>query len=354
MLKQRQELLETALNSGVWGTIGPKSVSAAEIIARRVSGKYGVLMHSAAAALEIQLRALEISYGDEVIVASYADPMDAMTVATVGATPIFADIDPSDATLSASSVKTKLTNKTKAVVADVPGGNPCDVEALENMCKEKGIKLIINLGDGYNSTLDEKPLSQYAWGTIINFAEGYALSAGEGGAVVHNDPAANAVCYAYHDCGRARGEGATLIVDNILGGNMRITEWQAVIIETGVNELDKILDIRKAKAKTILESVKYEWLTPLSVINKGVSSYNSLIFRYNKDKNNGLPVNTAVEKLCSLGYNACRPWKAMHRQPAFSSPYFQKITGYKDKYSDNGLANSIAAEEELIWIRATC
>jgi dTDP-4-amino-4,6-dideoxygalactose transaminase len=351
MLKQRQELLENVLKSGVWGTIGPKSVSAAGAVAKRVSGKYGVLMHSAAAALEIQLRALEINYGDEVIVASYADPIDAMAVATVGATPVFADIDPAAATLCASSVKAAVTDKTRAVIADAPGGNPCDAETLENLCREKNIKLIINLDDGYNAVLNAKRLAQYAWGTIINFAGGSALYAGEGGAVINNDPAANAACQAYHNCGRAVGEGATLIMGDILGGNMRITEWQSVIIETGLAELDKILDARKAKAETALESIKYDWLAPVNIIDKGASSYSALIFRYNKDKNNGLAVSAAVEELCKSGYNACRPWKAMHRQPAFSSPYFQKITGHTGKYGDGGLASSIAAEDELIWIK---
>jgi dTDP-4-amino-4,6-dideoxygalactose transaminase len=354
MLKQQQERLEmlkTALESGVWGTIGPTSLSAADAVAKRLSVKYGVLMHSAAAALETQLRALEIGYGDEVIVASYADPMDSMTAATVGATPVFADIDPSTATLCPSSVKTAVTNKTKAVIADIPGGNPCDAEALESLCKEKGIKLIINLGDGYNSAFNSKPIGQYAWGAIVNFADGYSLSAGEGGGAVHNDAAANATCHAYHNCGRAVGEGASLVIDDdMLGGNMRITEWQSVIIETGIEESDKILTARKAKAEKVLESVKFDWLTPLTIIDKGISSYHSLIYRYNKDKNNGLTVSAAIEELRKSGLKACRPWKAMHRQPAFSSPYFKKITGFNGKYSDDGLTNSIAAEEELIWV----
>ena len=349
MLKQK--LLESVLNSGVWGTIGPKSISAAETIARRISGKYGILMHSADAALQTQLRALEITYGDEVIVASYGDPMNAMTVAGVGAVPIFADIDPHTATLSPLSVKKTLTNKIKAVIADIPGGNPCDAIELESICQENGVKLIINLGDGYNSALDGKPLTHYAWGTVINLADGCALSAGEGGALVHNDTAAYAACCAYHNCGRAHGEGDTLIMDAILGGNMRITEWQAAMAEAGINELDAVLAERKTKAETILESVKYELLAPLPVIDKGSSSYSSLIFRYNKDKNNGVSVNLAVEELRRRGYNACRPWKAMHRQPVFTSPYFQKVTGHSGGYNDNGLDNSIAAENEFIWIK---
>jgi dTDP-4-amino-4,6-dideoxygalactose transaminase len=140
-------------------------------------------------------------------------------------------------------------------------------------------------------------------------------------------------------------------VDAILGGNMRITEWQSVIIETGLAELDKTLAERKAKAETTLATVKYEWLAPVTIMDKGISSRSSLIFRYDKNKNNGSDICAAVGELRKNGFRACRPWKAMHRQPAFSSPYFRKITGHSGNYSDGGLTNSIAAENELIWIR---
>jgi len=346
----KQNLLETVLN-GAWGTIGPKSISSAELLAQKVNGKYGLLLHSASAALECQLRSLEIAYGDEVITASYGDPINSMAVAAVGATPVFADIDSCTGALSPESVKKALSDKTKAVVADIPGGNPCDVKKLAEICKNSEAKLIINLGDGYNSLFNGQPLTKYAWGTIINLSDGYALSAGEGGALIHNDETAHHTCFAYHNCGRAMGEGAGLIMNDILGSNMRITEWQAAMIEAGLSELDKILTERKNKARSVLENLKYDWLTAMPVVDNGVSSFSSVIYKYNKEKNNNLSVNEAVNELRNLGYDAAQPWRAMHRQPVFTSPYFQKITGYTSGYGDDGLENSIAAEKELIWIK---
>ena len=350
MSTQRKNLLEAVLN-GAWGTIGPKSIASAELIAKRLNVNHGLLLHSASAALEAQLRALEIGYGDEVIVASYGDPIDSMTVAAVGATPVFADIDPDFVVLSPESVKKAMTSKTKAVITDIPGGNPCDAKKLADLCGESGAKLIINLGDGYDSLYDGLFLTHYAWGTVLNLSDGCAVSAGAGGAVVNNDKDAYCACFAYHNCGRAPGDGSTLVMDDILGGNMRITEWQAAMVEAGISELDDVLAKRKNNAKKISQALSScGWLTPVPVIDKGVSSPGALIFRYGKDKNNNLPVDTAVGELRGQGYDARRPWKAMHRQPAFASPYFQKITGRTGKYGDAGLDNSIAAEEELIWI----
>ncbi|MCL1796174.1 MAG: DegT/DnrJ/EryC1/StrS family aminotransferase, partial [Clostridia bacterium] len=186
MQTEAQRALMNVL-SGAWGTIGPRSLSAARRIAKRVSGRYGLLVHSASAAMEVQLRSLKIGYGDEVIAASYGDPINAMAVACVGATPVFVDIDPETATLSPVAVKNALTGKTRAVIADTPGGNPCDAKALAKICADHGIKLVVNLGDGYNTALHGKPMARYAWGTVLDLSDGCALPAGEGGALVQMD-----------------------------------------------------------------------------------------------------------------------------------------------------------------------
>jgi len=349
-MANKQQLLKDVLNSGIWGTIGPKSESAAQLIARRVSGRYGLLTYSASAALEVQLRSLEIVYGDEVIVASYSDPMDVMVVANVGATPVFADIDPDTATLSTASVQAALSDKTKGIIVDAIGGNPCDMKGLADLCNQNGVKIILNLGDGYNTLLNGKPLSQYAYGTIVDLSDGQALSAGEGGALIHHDEAAYMAGFAFHNCGRYPGAGNTLDMDTILGGDYRIAEWQAAMAEAGIDELDAVLLHRKEKAKTTWEAVSSDWLIPLPIIPGGVSSFHSVIFKYHKERNGDLPIDGAIEALRSRGYNACRPWQAMHRQPVFASGYFKKMTGHVNGYSDKGLEHSIAAGETLIWV----
>jgi len=349
-MTNKQELLKDVLDSGVWGTIGPKSELAARLIARRVSGQYGLLVHSASAALEVQLRSLEIAYGDEVIIASYSNPINAMAVANVGGTPAFADIDPDTATIATDSVKAALSAKTKGVIADAIGGNPCDMKGIAALCNKNGVKLILNLGDGYNTALDGKPLAQYAYSTVVDLSDGHALSAGEGAALIHNDNAAYMAGFAFHNCGRYPGAGDTLDMDTILGGDYRIAEWQSAMAAAGLDELDAVLLHRKEKAKTTWEAVSSDWLTPLPIIPGGVSSFHSVIFKYHKEKNGELPIDGAIEALRSRGYNACRPWQAMHRQPVFASGYFKKMTGHVNGYSDKGLEHSIAAGETLIWV----
>jgi dTDP-4-amino-4,6-dideoxygalactose transaminase len=195
------------------------------------------------------------------------------------------------------------------------------------------------------------PAARYAWGTALDFSAGRALSAGEGGAAIHSDKPAFVNTFARHNCGRAPGEGSTLAMDATIGGNMRIAESQPALIEAGMDDLDKTLAERKERVLRVADELECEWLAPIPVVNGGVSTYTSAIFRYRKDKHGCMPTDGAVAELRALGYGACRPWRAMHRQPVFTSPYFIKSTGHSGGYADVGLENSIAAEESLIWVK---
>lgn len=250
-----------------WGTIGPKSIEAAKVLSEKLDIKHALMLHSAAASVETVLRSLEILYSDEVITASYSDPIVPMAVATVGAVPAFADIETNKA-LSVSSVERKLTSKTKAIVADASA--ELDICALLKLADSKNIKLIINLG----SYADFRPEYKAAYASIIAFPCGGAI-------VTDTDKAFDLAC-AYHNCGRPMSKECTLKFDAILGGDMRITEFQSVVI------MDILANEREYKA--------------------------------NKKQ-------------------------LMHRAEAFKSEYFKKITGFDGEYSDIGLENSIKAME---------
>jgi len=181
-------------------------------------------------------------------------------------------------------------------------------------------------------------------------SDGKAISAGNGGALILNSEDAFIAGYAYHNCGRSPGVGSILTTGAILGGNFRITEWQAAMAEAEFYELDAKLADRKDRASATMAELTNDWLTPLPVVAGGVSSHSAIIFRYDREKNNGLAIDRVIDDLCNKGYNACLPWCAMHTQPVFQTQYFKKNTGNTAGYSDIGLENSISAENELIWV----
>ena len=100
-------------------------------------------------ALHLALHALGIGKGDEVIVPSLTYVASANAITYVGAKPIFADSSLEDWNLDTDSVISKITPKTKAILAVHLYGNPCDMDKLVDICKKHKLFLIEDAAEAF-------------------------------------------------------------------------------------------------------------------------------------------------------------------------------------------------------------
>ncbi len=284
MMQEKNQLLE--ILDGAWGTIGPKSLEAGKALASYCGLQYGLTLFSASAALEAALRGQNIGYGDQVIVAAYGDPLESMTTAMVGATPVFADIDAEAMTLSAETVEAKLTAYTRAVIMGLHAGKTAHVKAVAEVCREHGVVFILNLSDAFGAEVEGEPAAKFADLSIINMEEGKLLDVGLAGAIVCNTEELFQQCFSIHNCGRPLGAGSTLSFDKVLGSDLRIAEWQASLIGSRLEQYD---------------------------------------------------VDWKAGKRSESGY------VLMYDQPVWSSDYYKKQTGSLLEYADADYPNSIEA-----------
>jgi perosamine synthetase len=103
---------------------------------------YAVATNNGTAALHAALLAAGIGPGDEVIVPAFSFVATASAVAMCGAKPVFADVDEQTFNISPGQVTEKITPRTKAVIGVHLFGQPCDVEALQEICESKSLKFI--------------------------------------------------------------------------------------------------------------------------------------------------------------------------------------------------------------------
>lgn len=239
MIKQEKEALLRVIRSEIWGTVGPEFLKANELLAKLTGSEHALLTFSATAALESILRGWEIGFGDEVIVGALTLPEDTSVLLAVGAAPVFCDCEKASAALSPAAVTKALTPNTKAILADLP----CDLPALRAVADKKGVKLIVNMGKSF------LPFPKEADAAVVDLSEGCAVDLGLAGAALGADPSDFDRFYAAHNCGRPLGDGATLSFDETVGGDLRISEFQATIL---CRRLEEGVDFRELPSSPVL------------------------------------------------------------------------------------------------------
>ena len=157
--------------------------------ARDTGAEHCFLVANGTVSLELILRGYGIGYGDEVIIPPYTFIATLSSVVFTGAKPVFADIDPGTYNLSPEDTEKKITKKTKAVVAVAVAGCPPDLDALSEICKRHGLRLIIDAAQAVGAAWKGIPLGSLGDAASVSCQNSKNLTCGEGGIITTNDGA---------------------------------------------------------------------------------------------------------------------------------------------------------------------
>lgn len=152
-----------------------------------VGAEFAMAAPSATLALLALLRALGVGPGDEVIVSAYGWGSTLSPILTIGAVPVFADVDADTLGLDAADVLNRITPRTRAVVATHMCGIPCDVAALERVAGHAGIPLLFDAAQALGTLPAGGPVGMCGVASVFSFGHRKLLSLGDGGMVVTND-----------------------------------------------------------------------------------------------------------------------------------------------------------------------
>jgi perosamine synthetase len=189
----RQEIADTdvkavveALVSG-WLTTGPRVAEFEQAFASHVGAREGVAVNSGTAALHCTMRALGIGAGDEVIVPAITFAASANAALYEGARPVFADVEPDTLLIDPASVAARITSRTKSIVAVDYAGQPADYDALWELAKPRGIKIIADACHAPGATYKNRPVGSLADISCFSFHPVKHLTTCEGGMTVTDD-----------------------------------------------------------------------------------------------------------------------------------------------------------------------
>ena len=159
-----------------------------ESLLQEITGAKAALMTSSCTnALEITALLLDVGPGDEVILPSFTFVSTANAFALRGAKPVFADISADTLNIDPDSVASRMTDRTRAVVAVHYAGVACDMDRLRAVVSQASVPLVEDNALGLFGAYRGKPLGSHGAIATLSFHETKNLTCGKGGALLFNE-----------------------------------------------------------------------------------------------------------------------------------------------------------------------
>lgn len=201
-------------------------------------------------AIAIGLRALGVGPGDEVIVPSISFFATVEPVVTIGATPVFCDVDPDTWVMTAATAEPHITEHTKALVPVHIFGNPAPVADLMELAAPKGIKVLEDAAQAHGAKLGGRMAGSLGDAATFSFFPSKNLGGfGDGGAVTTSDPEVEARAR------RLRFHGSEDKKTHTEAGyNSRLDELQAAGLRVLLPHMDDWTAARRAAAQAYADA----------------------------------------------------------------------------------------------------
>jgi dTDP-4-amino-4,6-dideoxygalactose transaminase len=294
---------------------GPTVAEFERVFAEYHGAKHGIAMSNGTTALTASLMAHDIGRDDEVIVPSFTFFATASSVLSVGAKPVFADIDPQTFCMDPASAAAMITKRTRAIMPVHLYGQPAPMEALSKLCADNGLVLLEDSAQAHGASIGSRKVG--TWGTAsFSFYPTKNMTTTEGGMVLTND----------EEIARRlriiRNQGMNQqYYHERLGYNLRMTDLCAAIGLVQIGRLPQWTTQRIANAAFYNANLR-GLTTP--VVRAGCTHvYHQYTVR--------LPANLDRDALCSkinergVGVRVYYPMP-IHRQPVFSAlPEYQNL-----------------------------
>ncbi|HEY8373638.1 MAG TPA: DegT/DnrJ/EryC1/StrS family aminotransferase [Pseudonocardiaceae bacterium] len=318
------EALLKVLDSGAWnGVDAPAVVEFERAWGGYLDAQHVITCVNGTVSLEIALSALGVGHGDEVIVPPYTFLATASAVLNVNALPVFVDIDPDTYCLDPAAVEAAITPRTAAVIVVHLGGHPADLDRLTEICTRHGIPLIEDAAHAHGARWRDRPVGTFGAYGSWSFQGSKNLTSGEGGALSTNDEALATAARELRNCGRR--VGGAWYEHFRLGGNWRLTAFQAALLSVGLTRLPEQVERREAAAAVLdTELARIEGIRPLRRDPRAtVHAHHLYLFRYDAEAFGGLSLDDFCTALQREGIPATPGYPCpLNEQPVFAEQQF--------------------------------
>jgi len=227
-----------------------------------VGSQHAVAVANGTLALEFALKALEVGENDEVIVTPRTFLASASAIVSVGAIPVFVDVDPDSQNITAETIQPAITEHTQAIICVHLAGWPCEMDPIMALAKQHGLYVVEDCAQAHGARYQGRSVGSIGDIGCWSFCQDKIMTTGgEGGMVTTNSRALWSKLWSYKDHGkswetvyeREHPPGFRWLHESF-GTNGRMTEMQAAIGRIQLKRMGEWHQARTDNANAIMES----------------------------------------------------------------------------------------------------
>jgi len=263
--KERQQLIDVVETGRPFRWYGPGSQPPAKVItfekelAQWMHTRYALAVSSGTAALQTAIAALGIGPGDEVILPAWTWHSCFNAIVLAGALPVFAEIDESF-NIDPADIERHITKQTKLILAVHLLGGPADLDRILPIARKHGLKVLEDCAQSVGGSYKGKPLGSLGDIGIYSLQLNKTITAGEGGAVVTNDPLLFERASRYHDLGGLRAPHEAIVgkaqTGWFVGSQFRMNEFSGGVLLAQLRKLDTIVGDIRGNARRVYDGIR--------------------------------------------------------------------------------------------------
>jgi L-glutamine:2-deoxy-scyllo-inosose/3-amino-2,3-dideoxy-scyllo-inosose aminotransferase len=301
ILDEREvERVVKVVRSGVWAWNGPQEQEFRKNFAAFLGSKHGLCVTNGTHALQLALEALDIGYGDEVIVPCMTWQATAACAIDVNAIPVLVDIEPDTLCIDPAAVRKAITPRTKAIIPVHLFSCVANMDEILAIGKEHKIHVIEDCSHQHGSEWRGKKVGSMGIIGAFSLQGSKVLNSGEGGFISTSDDRLWHRLDSLRNCGRHTWGGPEDNAEEYpQSGNFRFTEMQAALLNGQLSRLEAQTALRDQNAQYLNRVLaEVPGLKPMRRREQITrQQYYGYAFRYNAQAFGGLPIQRFREAM---------------------------------------------------------
>ncbi|HEX2926789.1 MAG TPA: DegT/DnrJ/EryC1/StrS family aminotransferase, partial [Ruminiclostridium sp.] len=256
---------------GAWTGQEAKEITFSRKFCEYTGTKYCVLTTTGTMGLMISLEALDISFGDEVIVPALTWIAPVTAILNVGAIPVMVDVEKETTCIDPESIRKAIGPKTKGIIAVHLHCSIANIEEIIKISKEHNLYVIEDCSQAHGAVWEDRYVGTIGDVGVFSMNQEKLLTCGEGGAVITNNPQIYERLFRtktdgckFEEPRRIEGEDQLIYDKKCMGSNFCISEFQAAVLLSQLENLTQYNNRRRINARYLDEGLgEIQGLMPL-------------------------------------------------------------------------------------------